>query len=97
MIEHLVLFKLKTGTEASAADEMMAQLRALKASVPDVVDLTIGRNFSERAQGFDIGLTVRFKDRAGLDAYAVHPQHVAVVTRLVRPIAETVLALDYEF
>ena len=97
MIEHLVLFKMKAAAPAGAADAMIEGLRSLKTAVPSVVDLTIGYNFSERAQGFGIGLTVRFKDRAGLQEYAAHPQHVDVVTRLIRPHTETVLALDYEF
>lgn len=96
MIEHLVLFKLKAGTAPAVADTIVATFRGLKSKIPSVVDLTCGRNFSERAQGFELGLTVRFKDKAGLDAYAVDPQHVAVVTTLIKPNAESVLALDYE-
>ncbi len=97
MIEHLVLFKLKAGTPAGVEGAILGALRDLKAQVPSVVDLSAGRNFSERAQGFELALTVRFKDKAGLEAYAVHPKHVEAVTRLIRPNTESVLALDYEF
>lgn len=96
MIEHLVLFKMKPEAEAGLVDQIIAALRALKTKVPSVVDLTAGRNFSARAQGYHFGLTVRFKDLAGLEAYAIHPEHQAVVTGLVKPNVAEVLALDYE-
>ena len=97
MIEHLVLFKLKPAVDQGVADQLIAALRGLKAKIPSVVDLSAGKNFSPRAQGFEIGLTVRFKDAAGLEAYAVHPEHNAVVAGLVKPNATDVIAVDYEF
>ena len=97
MIEHMVLFKLKEDAPAGAGDRMIERLRALRQTVPGVIDLTCGANFSPRSQGFTHGLLVRFESRADLDAYAVHPEHQRAVAEAVKPAVESILALDYEY
>jgi len=96
MVEHVVLFR----TTADATDEqrgrMMAELAALKDKIPGIVDLTVGTNFSSRNQGFDIGLVVRFVDRAALDVYIPHPAHRGCVEEFINPIKADVLVVDYE-
>lgn len=96
MIEHIVLFKLKTDASEGKKRALLDALLALKNSVPGIVQASAGINFSARAQGYTHGFVVRFKDRAALDAYLPHPAHVAVVESHVKPLSEGVLALDYE-
>lgn len=96
MIDHLVLIKFKPEVDTSHRDRVINALRALKASVPTVVDLTVGANFAERGQGYQVGLFVRFKDKAGLATYATHPEHVAVVTDLIKPFVVDTIVADYE-
>lgn len=97
MIEHIVLFRFKPSAIPEQRKRALAELRTLTALVPSVLALTAGENFSDRSRGFDAGLVVRFQDRAGLDAYQVHPEHQRVVQEWIRPNVEEVLALDYEF
>lgn len=97
MLEHLVLFKFKPDVGDAHIDRVAAALMALKANVPSIIDITAGRNFSERAQGFQLGLVVRLKDKAGLASYMAHPNHQAVVVDLVRPFTDNIVAVDYEF
>lgn len=97
MVEHLVLFRWKEDTSAEAITSAITGLRELKGVVPSIVDLSCGENFSDRAQGYQTGLVVRFADRAGLEAYIVHPAHQAVVTERIKPFVDAVLAVDYEF
>ena len=97
MIEHLVLFKFKADAPPGQAERVAAALKVLKNKIPGIIHLTSGLNFSDRAKGYELGLVVRFLDRAALDHYAQHPEHVAVVEKLVKPHAADVLALDYEF
>ena len=96
MIEHIVLFKVKANTPPQSIAAMTDGLKGLKASVPGIVDLSVGANFSDRSKGFTHGLVVRFQDRAALDGYIPHPAHREVVEKLIRPITEDVLAMDYE-
>jgi hypothetical protein len=96
MIEHIVLFKLRPEASDSVKEAMLGHLLGLKDRVPGIVQVSAGKNFSSRAQGYTHGFVVRFKTRADLDAYLVHPAHTAVVEQDVKPISEGVLAFDFE-
>jgi stress responsive alpha/beta barrel protein len=96
MVEHVVLFKLKAGTTNAQKEAAIQALRGLRNQIDGIVDLTCGENFSERSQGFQIGLVVRFRDRAALDAYLPHPAHRGAVEQYVQPIREDVIVADYE-
>jgi hypothetical protein len=96
MVEHLVFFKFKDGTSKQDVEALHQGLRKLKKTVPGVVELTVGHNFTARGQGFTTGLYVRLKDRAALDEYSKHPEHVAVVETLVKPHLADIMAIDYD-
>ena len=96
MVEHVVLFKTTPDATEEQKDQMIAGLSALKEQIPGIVDLSCGRNFSDRSQGFDIGLVVRFVDRAALDVYIPHPAHRGAVDQFVAPIKADVIVADYE-
>lgn len=96
MIEHVVLFKLKPGTSTGERQTAIQALKALRGQIEGIVDLTCGENFSERSQGYHIGLVVRFRDRASLDAYLPHPAHRGAVEQHIQPIREDVIVVDYE-
>ena len=46
-------------------------------------------------RSYDVALVFGFEDRAALDRYQNHPNHVSVGER-VRPCCESVAAVDYE-
>ncbi len=96
MVEHIVLFKWKEGTPASAIDGVMTALRALQKDIEGIVSLSAGKDFSGRGQGYTHCLHVQFESRAALDAYGPHPSHQTVVQNLINPIRDAVLAFDYE-
>jgi hypothetical protein len=96
MVEHVVLFKLKTDATPEQTNAAVEALKGLKGQIDGIVDLTCGRNFSERSQGYEIGLVVRFRDRTALEAYIPHPAHRGVVEKYIHPIREAVIVVDYE-
>lgn len=96
MIEHVVLFKLKDSSPDDQKLEMLKALLKLKDQIPGILEVSAGVNFSQRAQGYTHGFTVRFTDREALERYLTHPNHVAVVDEKVRPLSEGVLAFDFE-
>lgn len=96
MVEHVVLFKLNPEATAEQQQAAIAALQGLKAQIDGIVDLTCGPNFSERSQGFEIGLVVRFRDRAALEAYLPHPAHRGAVEQYILPIRQDVIVVDYE-
>jgi hypothetical protein len=96
MIEHVVLFKLKPETSTAERHAAIQALKTLQNQIDGIVDLTCGENFSERSQGFGIGLVVRFRDRAALEIYIPHPAHRGAVEQFIHPIREDVIVVDYE-
>jgi hypothetical protein len=96
MVEHVVLFKLKPEATEAQRRAMLEGLRGLREAVPGIVDLSCGTNFSERSQGYEIGLVVRFADRTALESYLPHPAHRGVVEQFIRPISDGVIVVDYE-
>ena len=96
MVDHLVLFKLTAAATEEQKERMISELGALRDKIPGIVDLSVGRNFSDRSQGFEIGLLVRFVDRAALEVYLPHPAHRGCVDTYVAPIKEDVIVVDYE-
>ena len=96
MIEHIVLFKWRPEAAREAIDAAALGLQGLKDRIPGILDLTCGDNFSERSQGFDFGLVVRFTNQEALDGYGPHPLHQEVVQNLILPIREEVIVVDYE-
>lgn len=97
MVEHIVCIKLKPGTTEAIENEILAGLKALKETVPVVVDLSVGKDFTiTRNQGYTIGLVVRLNSKADLAIYNDHPNHLPIKKR-IGELAETVMAIDYEF
>jgi len=97
MVEHVVCFKLKPDATPEQEERLIQMLRGLKESVPGIVDLSAGRNFTpERGQGHTVGLVVRFRDKAGLAVYGPHPNHLPV-KEYVAQVCESQVVVDYEF
>jgi hypothetical protein len=96
MVEHVVLFKVSAEATEEQRARMVAELGRLRDKIPGIVDLTVGRNFSARNQGYDVGLVARFQDREALEVYLPHPAHRGCVEQFVRPIMESVIVLDYD-
>jgi len=95
MIEHIVNFKLKPGITAEQEEHFLSLLREMKNTIPTVVELSAGRNFSDRGQGYGIGLRVLLNDREGLAVYANHAGHQPVKD-FVKEIADNLLVVDFE-
>ncbi|MFZ5815462.1 MAG: Dabb family protein [Bacillota bacterium] len=97
MVEHIVCFKLKPEATPEQEARLIEMLKALKQTVPGIVDLSAGRTFTpERGHGYTVGLVVRFRDKEGPAAYGPHPNHLPV-KEYVAQVCESTLAIDYEF
>jgi hypothetical protein len=96
MVEHIVLFQWKDTATPKQIEAVLEGLKGLQDKIPDILALSCGENFSDRAQGFQHGLVVRFRDRESLEAYQPHPAHQEVVQNLIQPILAGILAMDYE-
>ncbi len=95
MIDHLVFVATRDDASTEDVEDLIASIRKLKDTVPGVVDLSVGENFSPRSGGYTHGLFVRFETADDLQGYIEHPDHQAVVEKLDR--LTTRIVVDYEF
>ncbi len=96
MVDHLVFFAVREGASGEEVDDLLSSIRGLKETVPGVVDLSVGEDFSGRSGGYTHALFARFEDAAGLQVYMGHPAHLAVVEKLGATTSGRIVA-DYEF
>ncbi|AEI43938.1 Dabb family protein [Paenibacillus mucilaginosus] len=96
MIDHIVLVKFGESTTQEQLSEVVTRFKALKPHLTGIVDLQAGLNFSEKNQGYQIVLSVRFEDRAALEAYGPNPQHqeVAAYIREVGRVDSIVVDIE---
>jgi hypothetical protein len=95
VIDHLVFLAANEDASPEDIEDLISSLRNLKETVPGVVDLSAGENFSPRSGGYTHGIFVRFETREDLQGYMQHPDHLAVVGKLDR--LTTRIVIDYEY
>ena len=89
-----MVWKYRSDVEQFARDEHVNLLRGLAALIPEVQSLSVGVDTLHLARSYDTGLVATFADRAALDVYTVHPEHIKVV-ELGRAISENVVSVDF--
>ncbi|HEY7784697.1 MAG TPA: Dabb family protein [Pyrinomonadaceae bacterium] len=95
MLTHIVIWKYRTDVEPEVREEHVRLLRALGSLIEQVESLEVGFDSLHLPRSFDTGLVARFRDRAALDAYTVHPEHIKVA-EFGRSISAQVASVDFE-
>ena len=90
-LKHLVFWKLN-GTSDEERDEqarfIKGILEPLKHSIPGVSELKVQRNCAYHDTNWDLALVSEFTDLAALEAYQVHPEHVAAVAEVKTRVSD---------
>ncbi len=94
MLLHLVSFKYKADVDTATRAQHRQRLGALK-GVDGVIDLKIGEDVVRSPRSYDTGLAITFPDRAALDAYQKHDQHVPVA-KFGLDLCEHIVTVDFE-
>lgn len=94
-VAHMVWIRFKPGVNAARRQHHLDGLAALRSKVPGVLDLQVGENFTDRANGFTHGLLVTLASKEALAAYGPHPEHAAVAGPL-KADAE-LMAMDFAY
>lgn len=94
MLTHIVVWKYRADTSQDTRDEHLALLRSLGSIVPGIESLSVGVDTLYSPRSYDTGLVAIFRDRAVLDAYTIHPDHVKVV-EFGRSITDTMAKVDF--
>lgn len=95
MLTHIVVWKYKPDIEPAIREEHVTQLSRLAGVIAEVESLSVGFDVLHLPRSYDTGLVATFRDRAALEAYTVHPEHVKVAN-FGRSISEHVVSVDFE-
>lgn len=95
MLTHIVIWKYRADVGGEERAEHVARLRGLAPLIPEVLSLAVGFDVLHLPRSYNVGLVATFRDRAGLEAYTVHPEHVSVA-EFGRGISEHVASVDFE-
>jgi hypothetical protein len=89
------MWKYRADASQDTRDEHLERLRSLNAVVPGIESFAVGVDTLHSPKSYDTGLVAIFRDRAVLDAYSVHPDHVKVV-EFGSSITDRMAKVDFE-
>lgn len=97
MVRHVLLLEPRQDATAEAIEGCRQALLGLVGRVPGLLNCHWGENFApvERREGLSHGFSMDFADRASLEAYGPHPEHLPVAKQ-VRATFERIVVLDFE-
>ena len=100
MIRHIVMFSFKPEAEGRTKDENVALTKAMLEQLPSKIGLIRASRVEVTAPGAseencDLLLISDFDSLEDLQAYQVHPDHVAVGT-FMRPLRTGRASVDFE-
>ena len=95
MLTHIVIWKYRADVEPEVREEHVRLLRNLPSVIKEIESLSVGFDVLRLPRSYDSGLVATFHDRAGLQAYTVHIEHVKAA-EFGRSISEHVASVDFE-
>lgn len=94
MIVHIVIFKFKEENKALNLEKVQERLLELKTSIDCLKSMEVGINFTDSDRAFDLSLYSTFETKEDLKTYAVHEEHLKVVT-LIKEVTTESKVVDY--
>jgi hypothetical protein len=82
-------------TKKDNALAMKQWLEDLKSKIPEIKKLEVGINCNESTDAYDIVLYSEFKDKASLEIYQNHPEHVRFKEK-IKNLRSEKKVVDYE-
>jgi hypothetical protein len=95
MLTHIVIWKYKPEADEEQRREHVALLKRLPGIIHEIQSFSVGFDVLRLPRSYHTGLVAVFRDRAGLEAYTVHPDHIAVAD-FGRAISDHVASVDFE-
>ena len=94
MVKHIVMFDFKEENKEANIQKAKEMLEALLESVPTLKGIEIGVNFANEERAMDLSIYTTFENKEGLEAYAIHPEHLKVV-KFIKSVANSSKVVDY--
>mgnify|MGYP001820416622 FL=1 len=95
MVVHIVTFQFKEENKKANMIQAKQMLENLMGAVPTLRSIDVGVNFSTEERAMDMSIITVFESKEGLNAYAVHPEHLKVV-EFIKSVVEYSKVVDYE-
>ena len=95
MLTHMVIWKYRAEIDVLVRGDHVRMLQNLATIIPELESLAVGFDVLNLPRSFDTGLVAVFRDRAALEAYTVHPEHIKVA-EFGSTISEQVASVDFE-
>jgi hypothetical protein len=95
MLTHIVIWKYRAEVDPEVRQEHINLLCSLSSIIKEIESLSVGFDVLRLPRSYDSGLVATFQDRAALEAYTVHPEHVKAAD-FGRTISEHVASVDFE-
>ncbi len=95
MLTHIVIWKYREDVEREVREAHVNMLRSLGSVIAELKSLDVGFDVLNLPRSYHTGLVATFQDRAGLEAYTVHPEHIKAAD-FGRNISEHVASVDFE-
>ena len=96
MLTHIVIWKYRDDVEPEVRETHLGLLRGLAATIPSIDSQAVGFDVLKQPRSYNTGLVVVFRDRAALQAYTVHPEHIKAA-EFGRAITEHIASVDFEY
>lgn len=91
MVKHVVAWKLKNLEDGP---KLKVAIESLAGKIPGLIEIEAGLDFNKSDAASDLILISTHIDKAALDAYQVHPEHVKVKDMIV-PAVSSRIVVDY--
>ncbi len=95
MIIHIALYKFKPEIPQKDIDEALKEVRLLKETIPQIIEISDGENFSQYSKGYTHAIVSKFNSKADIEAYRSHPNHKPIADKLDQ-MEEDSIGMDFE-
>lgn len=97
-VNHVVLCWLNDAGNAEQRQRIIELSKRFR-NIPGVLEVRAGEVMASDRKivddSFDVGIYLTFADRERMTAYLKHPDHVAAVKEVLRPLVKKVLVYDF--
>ena len=99
MVRHIILWNLKEEYSSQQREELKKTIKegieTLNGKIPGLIGIKVYTNPFETSN-VELTLDASFESKAALDAYDVHPIHVAVANTFFFPFMDKFSIMDFE-
>ena len=96
MIRHVVMFRWKRGTAADVVETVVAGLRTMPESIPEIRDYRFGADLGINDANWDFVVVADFATADEYVTYRDDPGHRALIAEAIAPHLEERASVQYE-